>query len=191
MRLLVGLFFLGGAAWGEDSVSRCRSGLTFRDGVAGTPEGHVIADMNYWISFGDWDLADVCFRFEHGAIDAPSATFVHAWALLRLAVQRQRGFNRAREEFEKVETDDLRLRSHLQALVKSIARAAPCGLCGGQGRTNCVRCDGARRPSAALEDICRMDLCETCRGLGLRSRNLRIPCPDCVGVGWKLTPKVE
>ena len=165
MRLLVGLFFLGGA------------GITFRDGVAGTPEGHVIADMNYWMSSGDWDLADVSYRVEHGAIPAPSATFVHAWALLRLAVHRQRGFDRAREEFEKVETDDPRLRSLVQALVNSIARAAPCGLCGG--------------PPAALEDICRMDPCATCRGLGLRSRNLRIPCPDCVGVGWRLTPRVK
>jgi hypothetical protein len=186
-----------------------RGGITFRDGVAGTLEGHAVADMNYWISNGDWDLADVCYRFEHGAIGTPSAVFVHAWALLRLAVQRQRGFERARAEFERVETEDARLRSHLQALVKAVTRAAPCGVCGGQGRTRCVRChgascaacsggsvacgrcDGTRKAPPSMDDICRVDLCATCEGRGLQAGKLRIPCASCIGVGWRLTPKVE
>lgn len=176
---------------GEAPAAGWRGGLTFRDGVAGTLEGHAIADMNYWISTGDWDLADVSYRFEHGAIGTPSATFVHAWALLGLAVQRQRGFERARAEFERVETDDVRLRSHLQSLVKSLTQAAPCGVCGSQGRTRCGRCGGTRKAPPSMDDICRVDFCATCRGLGLSSRTLRIPCPPCLGVGWRLTPKVE
>jgi hypothetical protein len=223
MRVLAGLLFLGGAVAransGPDPSLGCRGGIALRDGVPGTPEGHAIADMNYWISTGDWDLADVSFRFEHGAIGTPNATFVHAWALLRLAVERQRGFERARAEFEKVETDDVHLRDHIQALVKSVTQAAPCLACGGRGKTRCVRChglqtrqeegtlrvcmecsggsvacghcDGARKAAPSMDDICRADPCATCQGRGLRAQNLRIPCPRCLGVGRRLTPKAD
>jgi hypothetical protein len=202
-----------------------RGGIVLREGVAGTAEGHAIADMNYWISTGDCDLADVCFRFEHRAIGTPSATFVHAWALLRLAVEKRRGFERALEEFERVETDEVQLRSHIQALLSSVKLAAPCLYCGGRGKTRCLRChglqtrreagtpglserrtactecsagsvacgrcDGVPKAPPSMEDICRVDPCVACQGLGLRAKNLRIPCPQCVGVGWRLTPKAD
>jgi hypothetical protein len=166
-----------------------RGGILLRDGVPGTPEGHAIADMNYWLSTGDCDLADASFRLEHQAIGAPSATFVHAWALLRLAVQKRRGFARALEEFERVETEDLQLRGLLQALVRSVRRTV-CTACSA-GSVACGSCGGASPSPPCMDDICRVDRCVACQGLGLRARNLRIPCPQCFGVGWRLTPKVD
>src|SRR6185295_10601963 len=79
-------------AFGQDP--RAGGGLVVKDGVAGTREGHAIAELQYWIAWGDYDLAEAAFRIGWRDLRTPSLRFVRSWGLLQWALSRKSGFDR-------------------------------------------------------------------------------------------------
>ena len=119
--LLHAVAHLGRSDRGPETEKLARAlGLTVKDGAVGSTEGHALADLNYWISWGDEDLAEVAFRMEHRASATPAVRFARAWALLRRAVREKRGFDKAVSALEGVEPFDAAFRTHVEALVRSV-----------------------------------------------------------------------
>lgn len=69
----------------SEKVAR-RLGLVFKDGALGSVEGHSVMDLNYWISGGDYDLAEAACRIEYRGVDSLIVRFVRSWGLVRWAV---------------------------------------------------------------------------------------------------------
>lgn len=200
-----------GAESEREEIPACL-GIVFKDGVAGTPEGHAIADMNYWISWGDYDLACVAYRMKHRKLEAPTVRFVHAWAQLKLAVKKKQGFDRSIAALEAVAPHDEAFRKHVAALLMSVREVAPCSICMGNARLRCTKCHGvgeiqseacpsceggyvdcarceAPKPFPGLSDIADSAPCDVCDGRGIIFRNVRWTCTECRGIGQKIVPK--
>jgi hypothetical protein len=173
---LFGLAHLGGSPAGPDTEKAARAlGFVVQDGWVGTAEGHVLHDLNNWISTGDFDLAVVAFVKEFRATDTPAVRFAWSWALLQLAAQRKRGFERASGALDALKTPDAILRDHVAALSKSIRLAAPCASCGGEGKLRCTTCHGRKEivfPCKACDGKARVVkngvevLCTACKAKG-------------------------
>ena len=185
-----------------------RLGLTLKTGVAGSAEGHAIHDLQYWIRWGDYDLAETAYRVQYREIATPLLRFVRAWGLLNWAATRKRGYDRALSALEDIKPQDAALRNHVQALIQSLRGVWPCSSCEGKGRIRCTQCHGkgcdacdegeskcpsckGPRPAPQLKDVCASIGCDLCEGRGLLFKSIRWTCPECRGLGVKLTPKAD
>jgi hypothetical protein len=192
-------------------------GVVLKDGIAGTPEGHAICELQYWISWEDYDLAEAAYRLGCREINSPRLRFVRSWSLLKWAVAKKKGFDRAVAALEEVQATDHALREHVAALVKSVRAVMPCVGCEGRGRIRCIRCHGrgeiggdpsepcgvcengerrclscdGPRKAPALGDICIDSPCALCEGRGVAFKAVRFPCGECRGLGRKLAPKAD
>jgi len=191
--------------------------VVLKDGIPGTEDGHAICELQYWISWGDYDLAEAAYRLGCREIDSPSLRFVRSWNLLKWAAVKGKGFDRAVAALEEVRATDKALREHVSALLKSVRAVLPCRACEGRGRIRCVLChgrglvgddppepcgaceqgerrctgcDGPRR-APALDDICADSPCALCEGRGVSFKAVRFPCGECRGLGRKLLPKAD
>ncbi|HEX7900676.1 MAG TPA: hypothetical protein VF950_23130 [Planctomycetota bacterium] len=181
---LFGIGHLGHAPGGAESDQTARLlGLAVRNGIAGTPEGHAVRDMNAWIASGDFDLAALSFVKEHRSSDTPVVRFVWSYALLRLAQAKKRGFERPVQALQSIKTGPAIFLDHVGALVKSIKAVAVCGTCSGEAKLRCVNCHGKKE--------IRFN-CEKCKGKGkipeagggYGFRDNEIPCYPCRGRGY-------
>jgi hypothetical protein len=192
---------------GREEIAK-RLGLVFKDGVPGTEEGHAVGDLQYWISWQDYDLAETAFRVNYRELDSPSVRFVRSWALLKWAVEKKRGYDRALAALVEIKAPEGRLRDHVAALVKSVRAVLPCLLCEGKGRVRCGACRGLAcdacemgdvkcpkcegpRPAPKMDDLCTTSACELCEGRGFPFKSVRWTCEGCGGVGQKLVPKAD
>ena len=178
---LFGLGHLGHAPAGAETDTTARLlGLTVRGGIAGTPEGHAVRDMNAWISTGDFDLAALAFVKEHRSSDTPIVRFVWSYALLRLAQAKKRGFERAIDALRSIKAGPPVFLDHVAALMKSVKAVAVCSTCSGEAKLRCVNCHGKKE--------IRFN-CEKCKGKGRIPeaggfRDAEIPCYPCRGRGY-------
>jgi hypothetical protein len=206
--VLLGIPLLASAE--QDTPAAGRPGLVVKDGVAGTGEGHAIGELQYWISWGDFDLAEAAYRIGCRDINSSNVRFVRSWALLRWAVAKKKGFDRALAALDEIDPPDKSLREHVAALVKSVRAVMPCVRCDGKGRIRCVSCHGSGadcdrcedgdlkcpgcegpRAAPALDAICAASPCRPCEGRGLLPKTVRLPCEECRGLGQKLAPKAD
>ena len=127
----------------RDAVAK-QLGLSLLDGVPGTPRGHAVADMNHWISNGDYDLAVLAFIKRHRSADSPDVRFVWSWAALQLAQEKGRGFEKAERAYGSIRARAPAMRDHVGAIVKSIRSVATCSSCGGAGDLRCTNCHGKK-----------------------------------------------
>jgi hypothetical protein len=175
---IFGIGHVGHAPAGGESDKVARLlGLIVQNGIAGTPEGHVIRDLNSWIAAGDFDLAVLAWIREYRAIDTPITRFDWAYAMLRSVVAKKRGFERPISAFNTVQTSNAAVRDHLTALVASIRAAGICGVCAGEGRIRCSNCCGKK-------DI--VFQCPDCKGTGRMINKVGIQldnCPRCKSTG--------
>ncbi len=154
-------------------------GLTVDAGVAGSAEGQVAYDLARWIRAGDNDLAVLAWVKEFRAVDTPNVRYVWSIALLRLAHQRKRGFERALNGLESIKGGDAALRDHVAALLKSIKAVANCGVCAGDGRTRCTNCHGRKEIKV---------VCKACDGSGRMKKQNGFQldnCPPCKSTGYE------
>jgi hypothetical protein len=193
--------------------------LVPRDGILGSEEGHAISELQYWIGWEDYDLAEAAYRTQSRRLNSPSVGFVRSWGLLRWAVARKGGFDKVLSALADIRATDKVFQDHVGALARSVSAVMPCRRCDGKGKTRCVRCHGRGRlpsedgdgavcdacengnlkcancegPRAAprLKDICDTSPCAACEGRGLAFKNIRWPCTECHGVGQKLIPKAD
>src|SRR5262245_31501221 len=86
--------------------------LVVKEGAAGTREGHAIAELKYWIGWGDYDLAEAAYRIGWRDVRTPSVRFVRSWGLLNWAVARKSGFDRALAALDEIDATDPALRDH-------------------------------------------------------------------------------
>lgn len=182
---LFGVGHVGHAPIGPETDKAARLlGLMVKNGVAGTPEGHVVRDLNSWISNGDFDLAVLAWVKEFRDIDTPVVRFVWSWALMNLVLQKKRGFDRPVTALQQIKTPEAGFREHVAALVKSIKEAAPCNPCAGDGKFRCTNCHGAKET--------RFN-CEKCKGAGKVADDLGYlnPCYPCRGRGFMKLLKCE
>jgi len=148
-------------------------GLAAREGRLGTLEGHAVRDLGEWIASGDFDFAALAYAREFkAAADTPSVRFLWAVALLRQALARARGYEKAAAALEAVRPADPAFRDHVAALAKSVKNVAVCSSCSGAGKSRCTACHGRKEV--------RTD-CAPCRGTG--AVNLT-PCRPCGGRGF-------
>jgi hypothetical protein len=195
------------------------STLVPRGGVLGSEEGHAVSELQYWIGWEDYDLAEVAYRTQGSRLNSPSVGFVRSWGLLRWAVARKGGFDKAVAALNEIRTTDKVFQDHVGALARSISAVTPCRSCDGKGKLRCVRCHGRGRVASddgegsaceacengtlkcpkcdgpreapQLKEICDATPCRACAGRGLAFKNVRWPCTDCRGVGQKLVPKAD
>jgi hypothetical protein len=183
---LFGIGHLGHAPTGPESDQTARLlGLAVRNGIAGTPEGHAVRDMNSWIASGDFDLAVLAFVKEHRSSDTPAVRYVWSYALLRLAQAKKRGFDRPVQALQSIKSGAAGFLDHCGALVKSIKAVAVCSTCSGEGKLRCTNCHGKKE--------IRFN-CEKCKGKGTipdagygPGRGFavpEIPCYPCRGRGF-------
>jgi hypothetical protein len=206
--LLLGIPLLASAE--QDPPAAGRPGLVVKEGVAGTVEGHAIGELQYWISWGDDDLAEAAYRVGLRDLNSPNVKFVRSWALLRRAVATKMGYTRALAALDEIDPPDAVFREHVAALVKSVRAVMPCIRCDGKGRLRCVACHGSGaecgrcengdlkcpgcegpRAAPALDAICTASPCRPCEGRGLLPKTVRLPCEECRGLGQKLAPKAD
>lgn len=142
---LFGVGHVGHAPSGAeaDRVARLL-GLQVLNGIAGTPEGHVVRDLNGWIAGGDFDLAVLAWVKEYRAVDTAVTRFVWSYALLRTVQAKKRGFERPAAAFNTVQATSAALREHVAAMVKSIKAAGVCSTCAGEGKLRCTNCFGKK-----------------------------------------------
>jgi len=175
---LFGIGHLGQAPLGPETDRRARLlGLELRNGILGTPEGHVVRDLNSWIAGGDYDLAVFAFIKEYRSTDTPIVRFVWSYALLRLVQARKRNFERPVSALQTVSVADGAAKDHIAALIRSIKAVAICNNCQGQVRLRCTNCLGKKET--------RWD-CAKCKGTGKRTDELgyQLPCYPCRGRGY-------
>ncbi|HXX92719.1 MAG TPA: hypothetical protein VEN81_03740, partial [Planctomycetota bacterium] len=159
-------------------------GLVVQGGRIGTAEGHVVHDLDGWISHGDFDLAVLSFVREYRNIDTPAVRFVWAYALLRTVQAKKRGFERPVGALESVKVPDGPMHDHLDALEKSIKAAAVCNTCGGEGRLRCTNCHGQKETKI---------ICSKCKGKGhtVSSLGAQLLCVACRSTGIAAVIKCE
>jgi len=189
---LFGIGHVGHSPAGAESDKLARLlGLQVVNGIAGTPEGHVVRDLNGWIAAGDYDLAVMAWVKEFRAVDTPVTRYVWSYALLRLVQAKKKGYDRAISGFNSIPASAPALRDHLTALVKSIKSAAVCNTCGGEGKLRCTNCYGKKE--------IRWN-CAKCKGVGkipeagygtLGGSAPLIPCYPCRGRGYDKLLKCE
>ncbi|HLF92811.1 MAG TPA: hypothetical protein VJB14_05075 [Planctomycetota bacterium] len=180
---LLGIGHYANAPFTADGEKRARAlGLMVKNGIAGTPEGFVIRDLNPWIGNGDFDLAVLTWVKEYREIDTPAVRFVWAYALLRLAQAKKKGIERSVSAFETVRVSDAPTKDHIDALKKSIKAEASCSSCGGEGKYRCPNCVGKKEIRTN---------CVECKGTGKKAQPGRgfrlqadIPCYPCRGRGY-------
>lgn len=68
-------------------------------------------------------------------------------------------------------------------------KRVPCVACE-EGYVKCAKCTGPRA-HPKLEDICARSPCDLCEGRGLLFKKVCWPCPACLGLGERLTPKLD
>jgi len=195
---LFGAGHLGHAAPGPemDKVARAL-GLSVQNGVAGTPEGFVVRDLDAWIASKDFDLAALAFVKEYREIDTPATRFVWAYALTNLAQLKKKGFDRPVSALNAIPAATTPLKDHLAALGKSIKAAAVCPNCLGEGKLRCTNCHGVKEVRFA---------CAKCGGKGkYHPPGLVIPpganprrfersfvnCTQCKGTGFEKVIRCE
>jgi hypothetical protein len=155
---LFGAGHLGHATPGPDAEKAAKAlGLAVQNGVAGTPEGFVVRDLDAWIASKDFDLAALAFVKEYRDVDTPSVRYVWAYALTCLAQAKKKGFERPVSALNAVSSAAAAIKDHLAALAKSIKAAAICPNCLGEGKLRCTNCHGVKE--------------------------VRIPCAKCGGKG--------
>jgi hypothetical protein len=160
---LFGAGHLGHAASGPQMEKATRAlGMTVQNGLAGTPEGHVISDLDGWIAAGDFDLAALAWVKEFREIDTPAVRFVWAWSLIRLAQAKKKGFDRSISALGTIQASTTAFKEHLGALSKSVKASALCATCVGEGKLRCTNCHGVKE--------------------------IRTPCAKCGGKG-KVLPQ--
>ncbi len=183
---LFGIGHVGHAPIGEETDRTARLlGLMVQNGIAGTPEGHVVRDLNGWISGGDYDLAVLCWVREHRSIDTPIVRFVWSTALIRLAQQKKRGYERSIASLGAIQVSDAVVRDHFAALAKSVKAVAICGVCGGEGKLRCTNCHGKKETRV---------VCRDCGGTGKKKQSsgfLLDNCPRCKSTGTENLIKCE
>jgi hypothetical protein len=195
------------------------SDLVPREGVLGSEEGHAINELQYWIGWADYDLAEVAYRTQGRKLNSPSVGFVRSWGLLRWAVAKKGGFDKVLAALDEIRATDKAFQDHVGALAQSVRAAMPCRNCDGKGKIRCVRCHGrgripsddgetsacdacengslkcpkceGPREAPLLKDICDASPCRACEGRGLAFKSVRWPCGECRGVGQKLVPKTD
>ncbi|MBI3854428.1 MAG: hypothetical protein HY293_01920 [Planctomycetes bacterium] len=195
------------------------AGLVVKDGIPGTREGHAVAELRYWISWGDYDLAEASYRLGRLESDSESVRYLRSWALLCWSLGRKKGFDRVLAALEDIDSSDAAFRDQAAALAASVRAVMLCPRCDGRNRVRCVQCHGAGlirtaddetgtpcggcesgflkcpacegpRPAPSLEDVCSTDPCRSCGGRGLPLSSIRVPCGECRGLGFKVIPKV-
>lgn len=175
---LFGAGHLGHAARGPETDRAAQVlGLVVRNGVPGTPEGHVVRDLQEWMAAGDFDLAVISWLKEHRAVDTPLVRYVWAYAMLRMIQQRKRGFERPAEAFQSIRAPEAAVREHILALVRSIRAAGTCSACGGEARLRCTNCHGKKEIKF---------VCKACRGSGRMINKVGFQldnCPPCKSTG--------
>lgn len=148
-------------------------GIVLKDGRAGTPEGLAVRDIAGWLATGDFDLAALAYAREYKATaDTPSVRFLAAYASVRLAQAKKRGYTAAAAAMEAVKPLDAPFRDHTLALGKSVRNVAVCSACSGEGKFRCVGCHGKKEVR---------DDCPKCRGTGAVGLT---PCAGCRGRGY-------
>jgi tetratricopeptide (TPR) repeat protein len=152
-------------------------GLVVRGGVPGTPEGHAALDLLQWIAAGDYDLAALAYAREYRpSADTPVVRFLWAYALLRQAQAKKRGFEKPAAAYAAVRPTEAAFRDHAAALEKSVRNAAVCTYCGGEARVRCTGCHGKKEVR---------DDCPRCKGVGAVNTGGRLaPCAGCQGRGY-------
>jgi hypothetical protein len=184
---LFGIGHVGHAPTGPESDKLAiLLGLKVVNGIAGTPEGHVVRDLNGWIAAGDFDLAVMAWIKEFREIDTPITRYVWSYALLRVVQAKKRNYERAISGFQSVPATTPALREHLLAIVKSIKAVAICNTCGGEGKLRCTNCFGKKEIRW---------VCQKCKGAGKvpdpGSPAYLIPCYPCRGRGYDKLLKCE
>jgi hypothetical protein len=189
---LFGIGHLGHAPLGPESDKLARLlGLQVVNGIAGTPEGHVVRDLSGWIGAGEYELAVMAWVKEFRGTDTPITRFVWSYALLRSVQAKKKGFERPIAGFNSVPASTPALRDHLMAIVKSIKAVAICNTCGGEGKLRCTNCFGKREIRY---------VCQKCKGAGkipdagygtLGGSAPLIPCFPCRGRGYDKLIKCE
>ena len=166
----------GPAGADRDKIARAL-GFEVSNGAIGTPEGIVAIDLANWIRTGDNDLAVIAWLKEFRAVDTVNVRYLWSIALLRLAHQRGRGFERAIAGLEGIKNADAAMAAHIVALIKSIKAVMNCGTCGGDGKWRCTNCQGKK-------DINVM--CKACDGTGKMKNSSGFQlqnCPKCKSTG--------
>jgi hypothetical protein len=177
---LFGIGHIGQAPIGQENDKAARLlGLVVQNGIAGTPEGHVVRDLNSWISGGDFDLAVMAWIKEPQlrSIDTPIVRYVWSYALLRMVQQKKRGFERPVAALGAIPTSSNMLREHLGALSKSIKAVGICSVCSGEGKLRCTNCHGKKETKV---------VCKDCGGSGKKKQSsgfLLDNCPRCKSTG--------
>lgn len=183
---LFGIGHIGQAPIGEETDRTARLlGLMVQNGVAGTAEGHVVRDLNAWIQGGDYDLAVLCWVREHRAIDTPIVRFVWSTALIRLAQQKKKGYDRAVAALGTISVSDAAVQGHIAALARSVKSVAICNVCGGEGKLRCTNCHGKKETKV---------VCRDCGGTGRKKQSsgfLLDNCPRCKNTGIENLIKCE
>jgi hypothetical protein len=189
---LFGIGHVGHAPTGPESDKVARLlGLQVVNGIAGTPEGHVVRDLNSWIGAGEFDLAVMAWVREFRGTDTPITRFVWSYALLRSVQLKKRGFERPIGGFNTVQANTPALRDHLAAIVKSIKAVGICNTCAGEGKLRCTNCYGKKEIRW---------VCQKCKGAGkipeagygtLGGAAPLIPCYPCRGRGFDKLLKCE
>jgi hypothetical protein len=195
---LFGAGHLGHAAPGPDAEKVAKAlGLAVQNGVAGTPEGFAVHDLDAWIASKDFDLAVLAFSKEFRDIDTPSVRYVWAYALTCLAQAKKKGFERPVSALGAISAAAAAVKDHLAALARSIKASAICPNCLGEGKLRCTNCHGIKEVRYA---------CGKCGGKGkLQPRGLVIPpnanprrwersfvnCTQCKGTGVERVLRCE
>jgi hypothetical protein len=68
-------------------------------------------------------------------------------------------------------------------------RITKCTACT-NGHIDCTACEPLRK-APAVEDVCAVAECTLCEGRGSPFRGAALPCRSCLGLGFKLTPKLD
>ena len=89
-----------------------------RQGVIGSEEGHAIGELRYWISWGDYDLAEAAYRVEYRQLAYPNVRFVRSWGLLNWALVKKKGFDRVVAALREIHPQEDSFHQHVMALVK-------------------------------------------------------------------------
>ncbi|HLY72877.1 MAG TPA: hypothetical protein VKU80_02065, partial [Planctomycetota bacterium] len=185
---LFGIGHIGQAPIGQENDRTARLlGLVIQNGIAGTAEGHVVRELDSWITAGDFDLAVMAWIKEPQLrmVDTPVVRYVWTYALLRLVQQKQRGFDRAVAALGAIPASAPALREHLAALAKSIKAVAICNICGGEGKLRCTNCHGKKETRI---------VCRDCGGTGRKKQSSGIlldNCPRCKNTGIENLIKCE
>jgi len=182
---------LGCAPAGPELEKTARAlGLTIAAGLPGTPEGHALRDLNGFIAAGEHDLAARAFVNDYRSLDTPQVRLVWSWALLNLALQKNRGFDRAVSALNGLKGNPA-AQAHAAALARSVQAVTPCSMCAGSGWLRCTNCHGQK----IIYNICKVCkgtrikygglFCNACKFTGIAAKLVCNKCRE----GWYDCPK--